>query len=772
MSRSSTRGVAVGAGHEFTPDELRELARHAATDPARAARGHRAPPVEPLLVVAGAGSGKTETMAAAGGLAGRQRATSARSRSSASPSPARRPASWRTASGCCLGQLAAAARPRRPSSPASRRSPPTTRYAGPGGRASTACAPASSRPPGCSPRRRAGSSPTPSCASYDGDMTAVPLGAVDRRPTPCCTSPASWPSTCATPDDVAACTGRFFAEVERHVRQDAQAACRTCSPASRRRLALLPAGAARTRQRKAALEAMDFGDQLRRAARGRPRPPRGGRGRAGPVPGGAARRVPGHLPGPGGPAALAVRRRPSGDRGRRPVPVHLRLARRQRGHPGPVPDRLPDADGAPAADAAAHHELAQRARRSSTSPTRCPTRCGSDGARGRPARRRRRPRRAGRRPRPVALRAARHVRRRGRLDRRPDRRVWRWRRRCPERPPTSRSRPPTTAVLVRARAQIPALETALRARGPAGRGRRPRRPARHPRGPRRRQHAAGARRPDRGRGAAAAADRRRGGGSGRATWSRSTAGPARLAAAAPSRRRGRGPSRALADRLDEAVLVEALDDLGDAGGVLGRGFAPLRRARRDELRGLRRRLDQPLPDLVADIERTIGLDVEVAPRRPRATPAWPGPTSTRSATSRPASPSESEGADARRVPGLPGRRRGRGARPGAGRGRGRRRARCRSSPSHAAKGLEWDVVSVAGLCVDVFPAEPNAGDHWLRRRSACCRSRCAATATACPSLDLPARRRRGRARRVRARFDDDWQATTTSGRSAGWPTSP
>ena len=55
------------------------------------------------------------------------------------------------------------------------------------------------------------------------------------------------------------------------------------------------AGPRRTRQRKAALEAMDFGDQFAPRGRGRPRPPRGRRDRAGPVPGRAARRVPGHL---------------------------------------------------------------------------------------------------------------------------------------------------------------------------------------------------------------------------------------------------------------------------------------------------------------------------------------------------------------------------------------------------------------------------------------------------------------------------------------------
>jgi DNA helicase-2/ATP-dependent DNA helicase PcrA len=33
---------------------------------------------------------------------------------------------------------------------------------------------------------------------------------------------------------------------------------------------------------------------------------------------------------------------------------------------------------------------------------------------------------------------------------------------------------------------------------------------------------------------------------------------------------------------------------------------------------------------------------------------------------------------------------------------------------HAAKGLEWDVVAVTGLCADAFPAQPKSSDHWLK----------------------------------------------------------
>ena len=92
---------------------------------------------------------------------------------------------------------------------------------------------------------------------------------------------------------------------------------------------------------KAAREVIDYGDQIALAARIAGRAPGGRRGRARPVPGGPARRVPGHQPRPAGAAALAVRRRAPGHRGRRPVPVHLRLARRERGQPAPVPRRLP-----------------------------------------------------------------------------------------------------------------------------------------------------------------------------------------------------------------------------------------------------------------------------------------------------------------------------------------------------------------------------------------------------------------------------------------------
>ena len=325
----------------------------------------------------------------------------------------------------------------------------------------------------------------------------------------------------------------------------------------------------------------------------------------------------------------------------------------------------------------------------------------------------------------------------------------------------------STAVLVRTRKQIAPIERALRDRGPAGRGGRPRRPAGHARGPRRGEHPAGARRPAGRRGAAAAADRRRAGGSARATWSRSTAGRGHCCTAGAS-----GGIR----RDAEAAAEQPAADPGPArrGGADRRAGRP--RARRSATRprgtggsprsapscaACAQRLDQPLPDLVADIEREMGLDVEVVgarrghrpgPRPPGRVRRDRGPVRDRDA-----------GRDAVGVPRVPGRRRVGGARPRRRRGRHRRR---RGADPDRARRQGPGVGHRRGRRPDQgrVPGPDHGRPTTTSAASACCRSRCAATAPACPSFDVarggdqqaevrdalrPVRRRLAGARRAR-----------------------
>ncbi len=77
-----------------------------------------------------------------------------------------------------------------------------------------------------------------------------------------------------------------------------------------------------------------------------------------------------------------------------------------------------------------------------------------------------------------------------------------------------------------------------------------------------------------------------------------------------------------ADALAEAItdltaetgsLVEALDDLGDPAGYSAAGYARMG-ALAAETRRLREHVGRPLADLIAEVERTLSLDIEVAAR--------------------------------------------------------------------------------------------------------------------------------------------------------------
>ncbi|MGK5742663.1 ATP-dependent helicase [Micromonospora sp. URMC 103] len=189
---------------------------------------------------------------------------------------------------------------------------------------------------------------------------------------------------------------------------------------------------------------------------------------------------------------------------------------------------------------------------------------------------------------------------------------------------------------------------------------------------------------------------------------------ARAIAAGRRQLAGDGTPEITPDQLDEATLVEALADLGPAQAYSAEGYARLRAYGR-ELALLRYRLDQSLPDLIADVERTIGLDVEVAVRAGRDGAGdaglarghldalgdvaarfggeTPGATLSAFLSFLAAAEDEERGLTPGEVEVVEGA--------------------VQVLTAHAAKGLEWDVVAVAGLSRGVWPGPVRNSDHWL-----------------------------------------------------------
>jgi len=165
------------------------------------------------------------------------------------------------------------------------------------------------------------------------------------------------------------------------------------------------------------------------------------------------------------------------------------------------------------------------------------------------------------------------------------------------------------------------------------------------------------------------------------------------------------------DSREQPSIVEALDDLGPPDRYSAEGYRRLA-ALSGELRRLRRRLAAPLAELVTEVERAIGVDVEVAARADRAAvgrshldrfldeatrfAAESDETTLRAFLAfLDAAEDEENGLEAGEIV--------------------VETERVQVLTVHGAKGLEWDIVAVPGLVEKIFPAEPKSV-NWTRAR--------------------------------------------------------
>jgi DNA helicase-2/ATP-dependent DNA helicase PcrA len=185
--------------------------------------------------------------------------------------------------------------------------------------------------------------------------------------------------------------------------------------------------------------------------------------------------------------------------------------------------------------------------------------------------------------------------------------------------------------------------------------------------------------------------------------------------------RGEPAERDDADPLAEAVtdltaetgsLVEALDDLGDETQYSEVGYQRLH-ALAAELRRLRVHVGRPLADLAAEAERVLGLDIEVA-ARPGADPV--AARADLDAFTDVAAAFAGEGAEPTLGAFLAYLTAAQQEEFGLETGRVGESDSVKLLTVHAAKGLQWPAVFVPGLSQgersQVFPARPRVSTRW------------------------------------------------------------
>ena len=174
---------------------------------------------------------------------------------------------------------------------------------------------------------------------------------------------------------------------------------------------------------------------------------------------------------------------------------------------------------------------------------------------------------------------------------------------------------------------------------------------------------------------------------------------------------------ALADAITDLTaeagsLVEALDDLGDPAEYSPAGYGRMH-ALAGELRRLRAHVGRPLADLTAEAERVLGLDIEVA-ARPGADPV--AARADLDAFTDVAAAFTGEGAEPTLGAFLAYLTAAQQEEFGLETGRVGDSDSVKLLTVHAAKGLQWPAVFVPGLALgersQVFPARPRVSTRW------------------------------------------------------------